>query len=194
MNNILRYLPEVIETTSKGERKLDIVSRLMRERIIFIGEEIDTHLANVVCSQILLLDSEDPEKDITVYINSPGGSVIDGLAIYDTIQYANAPISTVCIGQAASMASVLLLAGAKGKRYGLKSCRVMIHQGSGGTQGQATDIEIYTQELIRLENLINDIMHRHTDQPIDKLVKDQRRDNYMSADEALEYRIIDSIV
>lgn len=191
---MFNHIPSVIETGASGERKMDIISRLMRERIIFLNEEIDTHLANVVCAQILLLDSEDPEKDIIIYVNSPGGSVIDGLAIYDTMQQSKAPISTVCIGQAASMASVLLLAGSKGKRYGLKNCRIMIHQGSGGTRGQATDIEIYTKELLRLEHLINQIMHKHTGQPIEKLIEDQNRDNYMSAEEAVEYGILDKLI
>ncbi len=191
---MLKHLPSVIETSGNSERKLDIISRLMRERIIFMNDEIDTHLANVICAQLLLLDSDDPEKDIIIYVNSPGGSVIDGLAIYDTMQHCRAPISTVCVGQAASMASVLLLAGSKGKRYGLKNCRVMIHQGSGGTKGQATDIEIYTKELLRLEHLINEIMSRHTGQSIENLVRDQMRDNYMSAQEALEYGILDKLV
>jgi ATP-dependent Clp protease protease subunit len=191
---IQSQIPTVIETTASSERKMDIISRLMRERIIFLNDEIDTHLANVVCAQLLLLDSEDPEKDIIIYINSPGGSVIDGLAIYDTMQHVRAPVSTICIGQAASMASIILLAGAKGKRYGLKNCRVMIHQGSGGTQGQATDIEIYTRELIRLEHLINDLMVIHTGQPMQKLIDDQQRDKYMTAQEALDYQILDKIV
>lgn len=195
LSNIhLGSLPTVIETDGNKERKLDIISRLMRERIILLGDEIDTHLANIICSQILLLDAEDPDKDIIIYINSPGGSVIDGLAIYDTMQHAKAPINTICIGEAASMASVLLLAGSPGKRYALKNARVMIHQGSGGTKGQASDIEIYTRELLRLEHLINEIMHEHTGQPIEKLQKDQNRDNYMTAPQALEYNIIDKIV
>lgn len=195
LSNIhLGSLPTVIETDGNKERKLDIISRLMRERIILLGDEIDTHLANIICSQILLLDAEDPDKDIIIYINSPGGSVIDGLAIYDTMQHAKAPINTICIGEAASMASVLLLAGSPSKRYALKNARVMIHQGSGGTKGQASDIEIYTRELLRLEHLINEIMHEHTGQSIEKLQKDQNRDNYMTAPQALEYNIIDKIV
>lgn len=195
MEVIQNLIPDVVEERpGDRELKLDIYSRLMRERIIFVGEEIDTHLANVICAQLLLLDSEDPEKDIIMYINSPGGSVIDGLAIYDTMQHVRAPICTVCIGQAASMGSILLLAGAEGKRYALKNARVMIHQGSGGTQGQATDIEIYTKELLRLEKLINEIMHKHTGQPIEKLEKDQNRDNYMTAQEALDYHLIDHLI
>lgn len=195
MQVIQNLIPDVVEERpGDRELKLDIYSRLMRERIIFVGEEIDTHLANVICAQLLLLDSEDPEKDIIMYINSPGGSVIDGLAIYDTMQHVRAPICTVCIGQAASMGSILLLAGAEGKRYALKNARVMIHQGSGGTQGQATDIEIYTKELLRLEKLINEIMHKHTGQPIEKLEKDQNRDNYMTAQEALDYHLIDHLI
>lgn len=194
MNNVLRHIPTVIETSSNKEYKLDLISRLMRERIIFLGDEIDTHLANVLCAQMLLLDAEDNEKDITMYINSPGGSVIDGLAIYDTMRQVRAPICTICIGQAASMASIILLAGSKGKRLGLKNCRVMIHQGSGGTQGQATDIQIYTKELLRLEHLINDIMAEHIGHSIEKLEKDQNRDNYMTAEEALNYGILDKLI
>lgn len=194
MNNILKHLPEVIEASASGERKMDIISRLMRERIIFLGDELDTHLSNVICSQLLLLDSEDSEKDIIIYINSPGGSVIDGLAIYDTMQHISAPVCTICVGQAASMGSIILLAGAKGKRYALKNSRIMIHQGSGGTEGQATDIEIYTKELIRLENLINEIMQHHTGQPIEKLEKDQLRDNYMTAQQAKDYGLVDKLV
>ena len=195
LSNIhLGSLPTVIETDGNKERKLDIISRLMRERIILLGDEIDTHLANIVCSQLLLLDAEDPDKDIIIYINSPGGSVIDGLAIYDTMQHTKAPINTICIGEAASMASVLLLAGSPNKRYVLKNARVMIHQGSGGTRGQASDIEIYTKELLRLEHLINEIMQEHTGQSIEKLQKDQNRDNYMTSQQALDYNIIDKIV
>lgn len=187
-------IPQVIESEGGKERKFDIISRLMRERIIFMGDEIDTHMANVIIAQILLLEAEDPEKDIIIYINSPGGSVIDGLAIYDAMKLSRAPISTICIGQAASMASVLLLAGSKGKRYAVKNARIMIHQGSGGTEGQATDIEIYTKELLRLEHLINEIMSEHTGQSIANLVKDQMRDNYMSAQEALDYGIVDKLI
>jgi len=195
LSNIhLGSLPTVIETDGNKERKLDIISRLMRERIILLGDEIDTHLANIICSQLLLLDSEDPDKDIIIYINSPGGSVIDGLAIYDTMQHTKAPINTICIGEAASMASVILLAGSPNKRYALKNARVMIHQGSGGTKGQASDIEIYTKELLRLEHLINEIMKEHTGQSIEKLQKDQNRDNYMTAQQALDYNIIDKII
>jgi ATP-dependent Clp protease protease subunit len=188
------HVPNVIETSGSTERKMDLISRLMRERIIFLIDEIDTHLANVICAQLLLLDSEDSEKPITIYINSPGGSVIDGLAIYDTIQQVKSPVSTICIGQAASMASIILLAGTKGMRYGLKNCRVMIHQGSGGTRGQATDIEIYTRELLRLEHLINVIMVEHTGQPLEKLVADQLRDKYMTAQESVDYCILDKLV
>jgi len=191
---IFSYMPSVIESTPNRELKLDIYSRLLRERILFVGDEIDTHMANVVSAELLLLDSEDPSKDIVMYINSPGGSVIDGLAIYDTMQHIRAPICTVCIGQAASMGSILLLAGSAGKRYALKNSRIMIHQGSGGTQGQATDIEIYTKELMRLEALINGIMHKHTGQPITKLIEDQMRDNYMTAEQAKNYNLIDSLI
>ena len=192
---IMNFIPDVVETRpGDRELKLDIYSRLLRERIIFLGEEIDSHISNVVCAELLLLDSEDPSKDIIIYINSPGGSVIDGLAIYDTMQHIKAPVCTVCMGQAASMASILLLAGTKNKRFALKNSRIMIHQGSGGTRGQATDIEIYTRELLRLEDLINNIMVKHTGQSLEKLQKDQERDNYMTAQEALEYNLIDKLI
>jgi ATP-dependent Clp protease protease subunit len=194
MQSILKHLPQVIESAGSGERKMDIISRLMRERIIFLGDEIDTHIANVITAQLLLLDSEDNQKDITIYINSPGGSVIDGLAIYDTMQHITAPISTVCIGMAASMGSIILLGGSPGKRYALKNSTIMIHQGSGGTKGQATDIEIYTKELLRLEHLINEIMMFHTGQPLEKLIKDQMRDNYMTAQQACEYNLVDKVI
>jgi ATP-dependent Clp protease, protease subunit len=194
MQSILKHLPQVIESSGSGERKMDIVSRLMRERIIFLGDEIDTHIANVITAQLLLLDSEDNQKDITIYINSPGGSVIDGLAIYDTMQHITAPINTVCIGMAASMGSIILLGGSPGKRFALKNSTIMIHQGSGGTKGQATDIEIYTRELLRLEHLINEIMMFHTGQPLEKLVKDQMRDNYMTAQQACEYNLVDKVL
>lgn len=189
-----KHLPNVVETSGNKERTMDIYSRLMRERIVFVGTEINSHISNIVCSQLLLLDSEDSTKDIIMYVNSPGGSVIDGLAMYDTMQHIKANVSTVCIGQAASMGSILLLAGAQGKRYALKNSRIMIHQGSGGTQGQATDIQIYTQELLRLEHLINGIMHKHTGIPLEQLEKDQERDNYMSAQEAKDYGLIDDLI
>jgi len=189
------YIPQVLETsTGDKEYKFDVYSRLMRERIIFLGEEIDTHLSNVICAQLLLLDADDADKDISLYINSPGGSVLDGLAIYDTMQHVRSPVTTICMGSAASMASVILLGGSPGKRYALKNSRIMIHQGSGGTQGQASDIEIYTKEMLRLEDLINQIMHKHTGQSIEQLQKDQNRDNYMTAQEACDYRIVDEII
>ncbi len=192
---ISQHIPKVIENRpGDNELKLDIFSRLQRERIIFLTEELDTHASNVICAQLLLLDSDDSEKDIMFYINSPGGSVLDGLAIYDTMQHIRAPISTLCIGQAASMASILLLAGTKGKRFAVQNARIMIHQGSGGTEGQASDIEIYTAELLRLEHLINEIMQKHTGQTLKNLEKDQQRDNYMTPQQALNYGIIDQVI
>ncbi|MDX1917548.1 MAG: ATP-dependent Clp protease proteolytic subunit [Candidatus Caenarcaniphilales bacterium] len=190
----LNYNPTIVEESGGREYKFDVFSRLLRERIITIGDEIDDHMANIVCAQLLLLESEDPEKQITIYINSPGGSVMDGLAIYDTMQYLRSPVSTICIGEAASMASVLLLAGRVGKRFALKNSRIMIHQGSGRTRGQASDIEIYTKEMLRLEDLINKIMSQHTGQKIETLRKDQDRDNYMTAQQALDYGIVDQII
>jgi ATP-dependent Clp protease protease subunit len=187
-------IPRVIEESSGEERQMDIFSRLMRERIILIGEEIDFHLANTVCAQLLLLDSEEPDKDISLYINSPGGSVIDGLAIYDTMRYCRSPIATFCLGQAASMASVLLLAGTHGKRHALSTARVMIHQGSGGMQGQATDLQIYAKEMQRLEKMINEMMAFHTGHPVEKIAADQERDFYMTAEQARDYGIVDTVV
>ncbi len=193
-SQVLAFLPQVIQTEGSKERKMDLYSRLMRERIIILGDEIDDHMANVICAQLLVLDAEDPERDVLMYINSPGGSVFDGMAIYDAMQLVNCPIATFCFGQAASMASVLLLAGTKGKRYGLRNSRVMIHQSSGGTRGQATDIEIYTKELLRMEQMVNELMVIHTGQPLEKLIADQNRDNYMTAAEAVEYGILDYLV
>jgi len=173
---------------------MDIFSRLMRDRIILLGTEIDEDVANVVIGQILLLDAENPDKDITIYINSPGGSVFDGLAIYDTMRYARAPVSTVCIGQAASMASFLLAAGTKGKRYILPHARVMIHQSMGGTRGQAVDIELYAKELKRMERMMNDRFSEHTGQPVSKIEKDVDRDFYMTALQTVDYGICDRVI
>lgn len=190
-----RYInPTVIESSSRGERSMDIFSRMMRDRIIFLGTEIDEDIANIITAQLLLLDAEAPDKDIMFYINSPGGSVYDGMAIYDTMQYVRADVSTVCIGQAASMASFLLAAGTKGKRFVLPQARIMIHQSMGGTRGQAKDIEIFAAELKRIEKQINERFSEHTGQPISKIEKDVDRDFYMSAQETVDYGICDRIV
>ena len=186
-------VPMVLETSSRGERAYDIYSRLLRERIIFLGDAIEDHLANLVIAQLLFLDSEDPEKDISLYINSPGGVVNSGLAIYDTMQYLRAPVSTICLGMAASMAAVLLAAGAKGKRYALPNSRIMIHQGSGGFRGNAPDAIIQMKEWEFLVQRNNEILARHTGQPIDKIEKDTNRDLFMSPEAAKDYGIIDAV-
>jgi ATP-dependent Clp protease protease subunit len=186
-------VPMVIETSSRGERAYDIYSRLLKERIIFLGDAIEDHLANLIIAQLLFLDSEDPEKDINLYINSPGGVVNSGLAIYDTMQFVRAPVSTICIGMAASMAAVLLAAGAKGKRYALPNGRVMIHQGSGGFRGNAPDAVIQMKEWEFLVQRNNEILSHHTGQPLEKVMKDTDRDYFMSPDEAKDYGIIDAV-
>lgn len=186
-------VPMVVEQTNRGERGYDIYSRLLKDRIIFIGEPIDDYLANLVIAQLLFLQAEDPDKDIQLYVNSPGGSVMAGLAIYDTMQFVRPKIVTTCIGMAASMAAILLASGDKGKRYALPNARVMIHQPMGGAQGQATDIEIRANEILRLKDRLNEILAFHTGQPIDKIEHDTDRDYYLSAQEALEYGIVDSI-
>ncbi len=186
-------VPMVIETSSRGERAYDIYSRLLRERIIFLGDAIEDHLANLVIAQLLFLDSEDPEKDISLYINSPGGVVNAGLAIYDTMQYLRAPVSTICIGMAASMAAVLLSAGRKGKRYALPNARIMIHQGSGGFRGNAPDAMIQMKEWEFLVERNNEILSRHTGQSLDKVRKDTDRDLFMSPEAAKDYGIIDAV-
>lgn len=186
-------VPMVIESSSRGERAYDIYSRLLKERIIFLGDAIEDHLANLVIAQLLFLDSEDPEKDISLYINSPGGVVNSGLAIYDTMQYLRAPVSTICIGMAASMAAVLLAAGAKGKRYALPNARIMIHQGSGGFRGNAPDAVIQMKEWEFLVQRNNEIMSRHTGQPLEKVMTDTDRDYFMSPEDAKDYGIIDSV-
>jgi ATP-dependent Clp protease protease subunit len=191
----LSYLvPTVIEQTHRGERAYDIWSRLMKDRIIFLGTEINDDIANVVVAQLLFLESEDPDKDVNMYINSPGGSVSAGLAIYDTMQYVRCPISTICIGQAASMGAVLLAAGTKGKRKALPHSRIMIHQPLGGARGQASDIEIQAREILRMKTLLNQMLSHHSGQPLDKLVKDSDRDYFMSAAEARDYGLIDDVV
>ena len=190
-----QYLvPTVLEKSQFGERAYDIYSRLLKDRIIFIGGPIDDTVADLVMAQLLFLDSEDPKKDISIYINSPGGVVTAGMAIYDTIQYVSSDISTICIGQAASAAAVLLAAGAKGKRFALPNARVMIHQVMGGAEGQATDIEIQTREIMRIKKSINEILAKHTGKSIETIEKDSDRDFYMSASEAQKYGLIDKVI
>jgi len=188
------YVPIVIEQTGRTERAYDIYSRLLRERIIFIGTEIDERVANLVVAQLLYLEAEDPDKDIMMYINSPGGLVTAGLAIYDTMQYIKPDVCTICIGQAASMAAVLLTAGTKGKRYALKHSRIMLHQPIGAFHGQATDVEIQAKEILRMRETLNRILAFHTGQEVEKIRQDTERDFYMSTEEALEYGIIDKIL
>ena len=188
------YVPMVVETSGRGERAYDIYSRLLKERIIFLGGPIDDSVANVVVAQMLFLESEDPDKDIHLYINSPGGVVTAGLAIYDTMQYIKPDVSTICVGQAASMGSILLTAGAKGKRYALPHARIMIHQPLGGAQGQSTDIQIQAKESLRLREVGNEILAHHTGQDTEKINVDTERDNFMSAEEAKEYGLIDEVV
>ncbi len=184
----------VIEQTERGERGLDIFSRLLVDRIVFIGTPITDAVSTLVTAQLLFLEVQDPEKDINLYINSPGGSVTAGMAIYDTMQFVRCDVATTCIGQAASMGAVLLAAGAAGKRYALPNSRIMIHQPSGGMQGQATDIEIQAREMLRIKAMLNEILSRHTSQSADKVLKDAERDYFMSAQEALEYKLIDKVV
>lgn len=190
----MAMIPFVVEQTGRGERSYDIYSRLLKDRIIFLGGEIDDHLANLIIAQLLFLDSEDPEKDIFLYINSPGGVVTGGLAIYDTIQYLKAPVSTICVGQAASMGAVLLAAGAAGKRFSLPNSRIMIHQPLGGFRGQASDIHIHAQEILRMRDILNGIIAHHTGQSVEKIATDTERDFFMSGEEACKYGIVDSIV
>ena len=190
----MALVPYVIEQTSKGERSYDIYSRLLKERIIFLGEEVNETTASLIVAQLLFLESEDPGKDIQLYINSPGGVVSCGLAIYDTMQYIKPDVSTICIGSAASMASVLLTAGAKGKRFALPHSQVMIHQPLGGVQGQATEIEIHAREILRMRKELNGILSAHTGQPLEVIQKDTERDNFMTAEEAKAYGLIDEIL
>jgi ATP-dependent Clp protease protease subunit len=195
MEDILNQLvPIVVEQTPRGERAYDIFSRLLQDRIIILGTPIDDHVANLIVAQLLFLESQDPDKDIYLYINSPGGVVTAGLAIYDTMQYIKPDVVTICMGQAASMAAVLLAGGAKGKRYSLPHSRIMIHQPLGGVQGQATDIIIHAEEIMRIKKMLIDIMAKHTGQPPEKLEQDMERDKFMSPEEALEYGIIDKII
>ena len=188
------YPPIVIEQTPRGERSYDIYSRLLKDNIIFLGTAIDDNVANAVVAQMLFLESEDPDKDIQIYINSPGGSVTAGLAIYDTMQFVKNDIVTYCIGQAASMGALLLTAGTKGKRFALPNSRIMIHQPSGGAQGQASEIEITYKEIQRLKDMLTDIMAKHTGQPIEKISHDTERDYFMSAEEAKKYGLIDEVI
>lgn len=190
----MALIPMVIEETGRGERAFDIYSRLLKDRIIFLGGALDDHEANLIIAQMLFLESEDPEKDIHFYINSPGGVVTAGLAIYDTMQYLKAPVSTICVGQAASMGAVLLTAGAKGKRFALPNARIMIHQPLGGFQGQASDIQIQAQEILRMKETLNGILARHTGQPLEKIATDSDRDFFMDSEAAMRYGIIDSTI
>jgi ATP-dependent Clp protease protease subunit len=187
-------IPYVIEQSQRGERAFDIYSRLLRDRIVFLGSAIDDDVANLVIAQLLFLEAEDPEKDIHIYINSPGGSVSAGLAVYDTMQYVRCDVTTICLGQAASMAAWLLAAGTRGKRMGLPNSRIMIHQPMGGVQGQATDIDIHAREILKLRARMNEILAEHTGQPIEQIARDTERDYHMSGEEAQEYGLIDRVV
>ena len=191
MSNLV---PIVVEQTGRGERSYDIYSRLLKDRIIFLGYPISDEVANLVTAQLLFLESEDPEKEINFYINSPGGSVTAGLAIYDTMQFVKPPVSTLCLGQAASMAAILLLAGAQGRRYGLPHARVMLHQPLGGAQGQAVELDIQAREILRMRELINDIVARHSGQNLRRVEKDTDRDLFLTADQAVEYGLIDEVI
>jgi ATP-dependent Clp protease protease subunit len=187
-------VPIVIETTNRGERAYDIYSRLLKDRIIFLGAPIDDFFANLIIAQLLFLEAEDPEKDINLYVNTPGGSVTAGLGIYDTMQYVKPPINTICLGQAASMGAFLLTAGTKGKRFALPNARVMIHQPMGGFQGQATEIDIHAREILKIRERLNEIMAKHTGQPLEKIAQDTERDYFMSAEEAKRYGLIDEVI
>ncbi|MBT4963432.1 MAG: ATP-dependent Clp endopeptidase proteolytic subunit ClpP [Francisellaceae bacterium] len=194
MTETATLVPMVVEQTARGERAYDIYSRLLKERVIFLVGQVEDHMANLVVAQLLFLESENPDKDISLYINSPGGSVTAGLAIYDTMQYIKPDISTLCIGQACSMGAFLLTAGAKEKRYALPNSRVMIHQPLGGFQGQASDVEIHAREMLTIKRKLNEIMAKHTGQPLDRIEADTDRDNFLSADESAEYGLIDQVV
>ena len=190
----MNLVPMVVEQSPRGERAFDIYSRLLKERIIFLGSQVNDDVASVIIAQLLFLEADDPDKDITFYINSPGGSVTAGLAIYDTMQYIRCDVATLCMGQAASMAALLLTAGAKGKRFSLPNSRIMIHQPMGGFQGQATDIEIHAKEILRMRSDLNKILSRHTGKTVKKISNDTERDNFMSAEEARKYGIIDKVL
>jgi ATP-dependent Clp protease, protease subunit len=187
-------VPIVIEQTNRGERAYDIYSRLLKDRIIFIGAPIEDTFANLIIAQLLFLEAEDPEKDINLYVNSPGGLVTSGLAIYDTMQYIRPKVSTICLGQASSMGALLLAAGAKGKRYALPNSRILIHQPMGGFQGQATDVDIHAKEILKMRERLNEILAKHTGQPIDKIRVDTERDYFMSGEEAKKYGLIDEVI
>jgi ATP-dependent Clp protease protease subunit len=189
----LNLVPIVVEQTNRGERAYDIYSRLLKDRIIFIGGQIDDYMANLVIAQLLFLEAEEPEKDTHIHLNSPAGVVTAGMAIYDTMQYVRPAVSTICLGQAASMGALLLAAGTKGKRYALPYARIMIHQIMGGAQGQATDIDIQAKEILRMKDALNGILAKHTDQPLEKVTQDAERDFFMSAQQAKEYGIIDEV-
>jgi ATP-dependent Clp protease protease subunit len=191
MSNLV---PIVVEQTGRGERSYDIYSRLLKDRIVFLGFPISDDVANLVTAQLLFLEAEDPEKEINLYINSPGGSVTAGLAIYDTMQFVKPPVSTLCVGQAASMAAILLTTGAKGRRYGLPHCRIMMHQPLGGAQGQAVELEIQAREIVRMRELINDIVVRHTGQNLRRVERDTDRDLFLTAAQAVEYGLIDEVI
>ena len=195
MTNIKNQLvPMVVEQTPRGERAFDIYSRLLKERVIFITGQIEDHMANLVVAQLLFLEAENPEKDINIYINSPGGSVTSGMSIYDTMSYIKPDISTLCIGQASSMGAILLTGGTTGKRFALPNSRIMIHQPLGGFQGQATDIEIHAQEILKIRTKLNEILSHHSGKEIDKVIEDTERDNFMSGDEAVKYGLIDKVI
>ena len=195
MENIQSALiPMVIEQTPRGERSFDIYSRLLKERVIFLTGPIDDHISNLVVAQLLFLESENPEKDISIYINSPGGSISAGLAIYDTMQFISSSVSTMCIGQAASMGALLLAGGDKGKRFVLPNSRVMIHQPLGGFQGQASDFEIHAKEILYMKKIVNEILAKHTGQTVKKIEKDTDRDNFLNAEEAVKYGLVDKII
>ena len=190
----MALVPYVVEQTNRGERSYDIYSRLLKERIIFLGEEVNNVTANLIVAQLLFLESEDPNKDISFYINSPGGSISDGMAIYDTMKYIKCDVSTICIGMAASMGAFLLSGGTKGKRYALPNAEIMIHQPSGGSQGQATDMKIVDEHILKTKSRMNRLMAEHTGQPVEKVEADTERDNWMTAEEAKAYGLIDEII
>ncbi|HAD41368.1 MAG TPA: ATP-dependent Clp endopeptidase proteolytic subunit ClpP [Plesiomonas shigelloides] len=190
----MALVPMVVEQTSRGERSYDIYSRLLKERVIFMTGQVEDHMANLIVAQLLFLESENPEKDIYLYINSPGGSVTAGMSIYDTMQFIKPDVSTVCMGQACSMGAFLLAGGAKGKRFCLPNGRVMIHQPLGGFQGQASDIQIHAQEILKTKQKLNEMLAAHTGQPLDKIERDTDRDNFMSAEEAVEYGLVDAVL
>lgn len=190
----MNFIPTIVEQTARGERAYDLYSRLLRDRIIFLGSEVDDLVASLVTAQLLFLEADNPEKDIFLYINSPGGSVTAGMAIYDTMQYVRPDISTLCVGQAASMGALLLTAGAKGKRHALPHARVMIHQPWGGVEGQATEIHIHAREMLRVREELNQILSHHTGRPTDQIARDTERDNFLTSQQAVEYGLIDQVI